>query len=76
VHDYRCQEMGLELVGCHHDLKPSNILIFGGRLTLADFGISRLIHSEEGSGTDFKDCLGDYFSPESLDERFSRQKIG
>jgi serine/threonine protein kinase len=76
VHSYRCQETELELIGCHHDLKPSNILIFGGRLTLADFGLSRLIPPEQGSGTDFKDCLGDYFSPESLDENFSRQKIG
>ncbi len=76
VHLYRCQEIQLELIGCHHDLKPSNILIFNGRLTLADFGLSRLIPPEQGSNSNFKDCLGDYFSPECLDNKFSRQKIG
>jgi serine/threonine protein kinase len=76
VHSYRCQEMQLELIGCHHDLKPSNILLFAGRLTLADFGLSRLVPPKQGSGTYFKDCLGDYFSPESLDEKLSQQIIG
>lgn len=76
IHLYRCEEIHLELTGCHHDLKPSNILILNGRLTLADFGLSRLIPPEQGSNTDFKDCLGDYFSPECLDSSFSRQKIG
>ena len=76
VHLYRCQEIELDLIGCHHDLKPSNILIFDGRLTLADFGLSRLIPPEQGSNTIFKDCLGDYFSPECLDKSLSQQKIG
>ena len=76
VHSYRSQETEIRLIGCHHDLKPSNILIFEGKLTLADFGISRLTPPEQGSGTGFQNCLGDYFSPESLDENFSQQKIG
>ena len=76
MHSYRLLEQDLELLGCHHDLKPNNILIFGRRWTLADFGLSRLAPTSQGSKTQFKDCLGDYFAPECLDGEWSQQKIG
>ena len=76
MHSYRLLEQDLELLGCHHDLKPNNILIFGRTWTLADFGLSRLVPINEGSKTRFKDCIGDYFAPECLDGEWSQQKIG
>jgi serine/threonine protein kinase len=76
VHSYRCQEIQLEPIGCHHDLNPNNILISNVRLKLANFELSRLIPLEQGSKTNFKDCIGDYFSPECMDNNFSRPKIG
>lgn len=53
---------GLELIGCHRDLKPQNILIDKGKLLLADFGLSR-IHPDN-SKSDFKEGMGDYMAPE------------
>jgi hypothetical protein len=67
LHSYRSGELGLSLVGCHHDLKPNNILVFGRSLALADFGLSRLALPAEGSQSVFKDCIGDYFGPECMD---------
>ena len=76
IHSYRLLEHELELLGCHHDLKPNSILIFGRTWTLADFGLSRLTPISQGSKTYFKDCLGDYFAPECLDHEWSQQRIG
>ena len=53
---------GLELIGCHHDLKPQNILIDKGKLLLADFGLSR-VHPDD-SKSSFKAGQGDYMAPE------------
>ena len=76
VHECKSRDPGVSLVGCHHDLKPRNILIFDGSLTLADFGLSRLVPPEEGSQSVFKDCVGDYFAPECVDQKLKSLKIG
>jgi len=81
VHEFRFQfkeldNTGMELLGCHHDLKPSNILIFGNRFVLADFGLSRLSAVSQGSKSRFKDVRGDYFAPECMDEVYRQQSIG
>ncbi|KAL8735152.1 MAG: hypothetical protein Q9166_001028 [cf. Caloplaca sp. 2 TL-2023] len=53
----------------HHDIKPSNILVFGREFKLADFGNSHLRPSYLGSETE-KDPLGtyDYHPPEYWDD--------
>jgi serine/threonine protein kinase len=81
VHEFRFQfkeldDANMELLGCHHDLKPSNILVFGNRFVLADFGLSRLSAVSEGSKSRFKDVRGDYFAPECMDEDYHQQRIG
>lgn len=76
VHECKSQDPGVNLVGCHHDLKPRNILIFDGSLTLADFGLTRLVPPEEGSQSVFRGCVGDYFAPECVDQKLKSLKIG
>lgn len=56
-----------EAIGCHHDLKPSNILLDGDKLLLADFGLSRFKDVENGSASYFRGGRGDYLAPECED---------
>ncbi|KAI4144919.1 MAG: hypothetical protein L6R39_003986 [Caloplaca ligustica] len=46
-------------ITAHHDLKPKNILVFGGDLMIADFGSSHLRPLAEGSETQ-RNHLGTY----------------
>ena len=52
----------MEMIGCHYDLNPRNILVDKGKLLLADFGLSRL--KEDTSKSMFKAGAGDYMAPE------------
>ncbi|KAF4335478.1 kinesin [Fusarium beomiforme] len=68
VHDFSKQNMiDLELIGCHHDLRPRNILVSGSKLILADFGLSTLKPSSQNSETPFKHNGDDYLAPECED---------
>lgn len=51
-------------IGCHHDLKPSNILVEGNKFLLADFGLSRFREAAENSKTSYKHNQGCYVAPE------------
>lgn len=62
VHEFFSDD--LQAIGCHHDLKPSNILIDGEKLLLADFGLSRFKDVSENSNSLFRGGLGDYIAPE------------
>lgn len=64
VHCFISSEHDLELIGCHHDLKPDNILIEGSRFILADFGLAKLKASSEGSGTPWRAVHPHYAPPE------------
>ncbi|KAH5707338.1 hypothetical protein HBI20_205160 [Parastagonospora nodorum] len=64
VHDFTANSLDLQAIGCHHDLKPSNILIDQDTFILADFGISRFKEVEQGSATPFRQGSGDYLAPE------------
>ncbi|KAL9578015.1 MAG: hypothetical protein Q9212_005995 [Teloschistes hypoglaucus] len=48
-----------EEITSHHDIKPSNILVFGSQFKLADFGNTHIRPSYLGSETE-KDVLGTY----------------
>ncbi|KAK7431669.1 hypothetical protein QQZ08_001888 [Neonectria magnoliae] len=68
VHDFSKQNMiDLELIGCHHDLRPRNILVSGSQLILADFGLSTIKPSSQNSETPFKHNSDDYLAPECED---------
>jgi serine/threonine protein kinase len=51
-------------IGCHHDLKPANILVDNNKFLLADFGLSRFKDSTEDSQTSYKSVGGSYVAPE------------
>ncbi len=65
------------LYGTHQDIKPKNVLVRGTDFILADFGLSRLKHIEEGSQTTWKDATYEYGAPECRDPgTFIQGQIG
>ena len=66
LHDYRVSGLNVELIGCHHDLKPANVLVKDGQFLLADFGLSRLKPVEGDSKTHFRG-INYHNAPECLD---------
>lgn len=54
----------LHLIGCHHDLRPDNILIDGSSFLLADFGLSKFKRASQPSRTPVKCKWGNYTAPE------------
>ncbi|CVL08805.1 uncharacterized protein FMAN_14623 [Fusarium mangiferae] len=79
VHNFVSDTLDLELTGCHHDLKPQNILIQGETLVLIDFGLSTFRNPNEDSLTLFKETRGSYIAPEcqsSIEGRVKSHKVG
>jgi serine/threonine protein kinase len=64
VHRIFSPDHNLDLIGCHHDLKPANVLIDGSKFLLADFGLSRFKTSNESSGTSPRRVHPYYAAPE------------
>lgn len=54
----------LKLIGCHHDLRPQNILIHDGTFLLGDFGLSKFKRASRLSRTKAGPCDGEYNAPE------------
>ena len=77
VHNFSANAIDLKLIGCHHDLKPRNILVDGPNFILADFGLSRLKSISETSNTLFRRGQGDYLAPEceDVDGSFEKHSI-
>lgn len=67
VHSYTHKGLNLEMIGCHHDLKPRNILVDGHTFILSDFGLSQMKGAAESSKTMFKSGEGYYLAPEAED---------
>ena len=64
LHSILCPRLELKAIGCHHDLKPSNILVHHDTFILADFGLSRIKFDTEDSATTFKHVSNSYVAPE------------
>lgn len=62
------------LSASHYDIKPKNILVFGKKWMIADFGLARLHSSVGGSETDGIGGLGsyDYHPPEYYNDDGTR----
>ncbi|KAL8658444.1 MAG: hypothetical protein Q9202_007561 [Teloschistes flavicans] len=67
LHTFCSEELDIELIGCHHDLKPHNILVQDRKLLLADFGLSSLKDVSEGSKSLWKQGDSRYLAPECED---------
>jgi len=63
VHAFFVGNSDLTLIGCHHNLKPENVLVKDEKFLLTDFGLSRLERAEEWS-QELKKLQGFYFAPE------------
>lgn len=64
VHEQLSDDRILLGIGCHHDLKPANILVDDRKFLLADFGLSRFKDKLEDSETSYKNVGGSYVAPE------------
>lgn len=78
VHNLTANTIDLQQIGCHHDLRPRNILVDGDRFVLADFGLSRFKSPSQDSTTKHKKGQGDYVAPEceDIDDNFDKHTIG
>ena len=78
LHSFVCEDLDITLIGCHHDLKPRNVLVQDGKFLLADFGLSNLKEVREGSKTLFKPRDSEFMAPEceDLDHGFEPGIIG
>ena len=74
MHEFTTEN--IHLIGCHRDLKPANILVDDKRLLLADFGLSRIVDSQETSSSTAPNVVGDFIAPEHEDKDFTRNPIG
>jgi serine/threonine protein kinase len=72
VHYYTLHRLNIDMIGCHHDLKPKNILVSGKAFVLSDFGISKFKDVEEDSKSTFEHGGGDYLAPECETHTTSR----
>ncbi|KAL8680135.1 MAG: hypothetical protein Q9186_003659 [Xanthomendoza sp. 1 TL-2023] len=78
VHSFTIQELDLSMIGCHHDLKPRNILVHGKDFLLADFGLARLKLAVDSSKSIFTAGPAWYLAPECEDgdDDFEKHTIG
>lgn len=78
VHEYFADEFQVRRIGCHYDIKPSNILCQNGRFVLSDFGLSRLRQEGDDSRSLFKQGEGCYVAPECepSDQDFKPGQVG
>src|SRR5271156_1749173 len=67
LHDYSNDDLKLKVIGCHHDLKPRNVLVDGGKFILADFGLSTMTDAKEDPKTLFQDRDLYFAAPEGVD---------
>jgi serine/threonine protein kinase len=67
VHNFEIEKDGIKLalMGCHHDLKPQNILVRGRKFLIADFGLARFKELNQQSETRWKLGTRTYGPPES-----------
>lgn len=73
LHYYSNEDLKLDLIGCHHDLKPRNILVHDSKFILADFGLSTMKDSIADPETLARD-RDHYFNPPEAQDYFTFEK--
>jgi serine/threonine protein kinase len=78
VHHFSYTALDISLIGCHHDLKPKNVLVHGDKFLLADFGLSKFKTETESSKTTFRVGGDHYLAPEceEYEGDFQQHRIG
>ena len=78
MHIFDYPDLEVLAIGCHHDLRPENILVHGEVFLITDFGLSTFKDSNKPSDTSFKNVRGDYVAPEceNLEDLSERTVIG
>ena len=78
LHSFSSKVLDISLMGCHHDIRPQNILVQGGQFLLADFGLTTLNKITEGSKTTWKTGDSRYLAPEceDVDNGFQPGEVG
>ena len=78
MHGFDYPDLEVLAIGCHHDLRPENILVHKECFLIADFGLSTFKDSNKPSNTSFKNVRGDYVAPEceNLEDLSERTVIG
>ena len=64
MHNFVSSSHSLKMIGCHHDLKPANVLVEDSKFLLADFGLSKFKDATEPSGTPPRTVHPYYTAPE------------
>lgn len=64
VHRFVDKNLNLNLIGCHYDFRPRNILISEGKLIIADFGLARFKEYDEDSKATLNKGADCYLAPE------------
>lgn len=79
VHNFVAENMDLEKIGCHHDLKPDNVFVDYQSFVLADFGLSNFKDTARSSKTMRKVGGTSYSAPECeniADSAFPKGRAG
>lgn len=78
MHLYFAADTSISMLGCHHDLKPDNVLVDGDKFILADFGLSHFRDPHAGSSTTFQPVNGYFQAPEAQEllGDMKRNKVG
>ncbi|KAK7910714.1 serine/threonine protein kinase [Apiospora marii] len=79
VHNFAVRNhLNLSCIGCHHDIKPDNVLVSGDQFILADFGLARFKDSTQSSSTEYKVRKGLSIAPECQDlgGDFKKHRVG
>ena len=70
------EDLLVEKIGYHHDIRPKNILVTEDTFILTDFGLARFKIPDESSETLWRETIGHYIAPECMTEDYTCLRVG